>query len=229
MKINTATSLIRDNAVLTAIAHAVSTLKFPDFSFTHSWDGSNYSVNNAQGARGTVSFLDGEELSMVGAFFDESCAKNPFSNGGEMFTSLLERELPTSLKDLASQEAFMYLLQEWNGGTVPIVTALCWGTGVDVSCCDSIDEFLSNGGRLIARELGLKGMIDLSLREDFGLSEKEMVFVNALYKRRIGSSLNTHIFLSPEDMGFLELESADSEGLSLSLESLSEIGIVPRS
>lgn len=217
-----------ENAIMSGIAHALFTARFPDFSFTHSWDGANYSVNNAQGVRGTIAFRVGDDVSLVGAFFDEQSSRNPFQNGGELFTSQLQSLLPSELSDLATKEAFLYLLQEWKGKDIPIVTALFWGNGDSVVCSESVDDFLHHGGRIVKRELTNSNAAHELLRDEFELTDAELMLAKDLFRRVVLAGPSGDVYLSRDEIQFLKDSSVDDEALSLCLESLAEIGIHSR-
>lgn len=91
-------------------------IKYPQLDFEQSWDGNNYSLNDGQECRGTISF---SSLYCIGAFRNDK--KRPIS-----FIEFL-KNTPDEIIKLAEAEALQYLLENLNGQPVPVVTYLFWG------------------------------------------------------------------------------------------------------
>ncbi len=227
MHICKSASQLWEGCVQGSVAHAIFTARAPDFSFTHSWSENNYSVNNASGCRGTISFQITNGISFVGAFFDENSNKNPFKNGGFICTDELFSNLPRSLAKLGRNETLEFLLQVWEGKTVPIITSLFWGNETKTECFGGHEDFLQNGGRIVCKEM-FPPSDSLELWcEEFELSDVELHHVKNLFSRRMTTNKDAEVYLTPEELKFLEEISVGDEGFSLCLESLEELRIVP--
>lgn len=98
--------------IFTSIAHAIMTAHYPEFSHESSWDGMNYSLQDSQGARGTVTF---HPEHVVAAFQDINSERDVkealsyFENAGE------------KVKEIAEAETLQYLLEDIDGRAMPFV------------------------------------------------------------------------------------------------------------
>ncbi|NQM54640.1 hypothetical protein HO404_02185 [Streptococcus suis] len=91
-----------EGCYLASISCAVMSAKFPELSFEHSWDGTNYSVQDGFGSRGTITF---QNTFCVGAFrSDNSKRLNipvPYSNFFD--------NCPTELLQLAERDFAVFV------------------------------------------------------------------------------------------------------------------------
>ena len=134
------------NCLLLSIAHAVFLLRAPVLAHEHSWDGSNYSVQDSQGAHGTIAFGEDRSVFVAAVYSQESERAGPiFENA----TDALFRGIPDDLAALRD-EALQYVLQDVDGATVPVVTAAFWSdlTSSLVTACEPWADTLAHGAEL---------------------------------------------------------------------------------
>ena len=132
--------LIWPGAILGSIAHAIFVCRYPDLAHEQSWDGANYNVQDSAGSRGTIAF---SESSFVAVFFYEGSNRNPFRSKSSYTLERFFAGLPEDLKAVANEEALQYVLQEFGGSTVPIITSAFWGDGKgdQVAASDNASSF----------------------------------------------------------------------------------------
>ena len=120
--------------LVSSIAHAIMTNIYPELSFEQSWDGRNFSMNNGDGLRGTITFL---ENCCVGAIRNENgnvvCGNDAI---GELINCF-----PEELISITKADTLQYLLDYSGGEILPAVTSafwcdedgLCWASRDSVS------------------------------------------------------------------------------------------------
>lgn len=137
-------------AILGTIAHAIRVTSNPDFSHEQSWDGSNYSVQDSMGSRGTISFA---KERIVGVFFDKDSPRNPFRSGQAYDLDSLLAGMPTEHLSIANNEALQYVLQEYGGTAMPIITAAFWSAGDYLTAAEPWSQVFVHGAHLIRIQL----------------------------------------------------------------------------
>jgi hypothetical protein len=137
-------------AVLGTIAHSFWVAANPDFANEQSWDKSNYSVQDSQGTRGTVTFA-GDDV--VAAFRDENSPRSPFRSGLQYDLRAYFEGIPDGLYALAEKEALQYVLDEYEGKTVPVITAAFWGEGDRLTAAEPWKDVVANGAHLLNTQL----------------------------------------------------------------------------
>jgi len=105
--------------LLSSIAHAIMTNAYPELSYEQSWDGNNYSIQDGNGRRATISFLDN---CCIGAVSSEH--GTTIQGLGAIKECLLD--FPADLQLVAETETLQYLLVEHDNMIIPSVTSLFW-------------------------------------------------------------------------------------------------------
>jgi hypothetical protein len=216
--------LIWQGALLGSIAHAIFVCRHPDLSNEQSWDGTNYNVQDSAGSRGTIAF-SGDKF--VAVFFYEQSDRNPFRSNSRYDINRFLDGLPLDLQPLAQDEALQYLLQEYHGSTVPVITSAFWGDGASdsVAAAESWGGVLNHGAVLVQNQL-LDA--DLGLENwatEYALTPSEIALSKMLFSRKIKSS-DDSIEFTESERHLWEQISAGQEGTEASRESFAEIGII---
>ncbi len=107
------------SSLLASIAHAIMTNVYPEFSYEQSWDGKNYSIQNSQGVRGTITFEDGYCVCAIRNDLSSLC------NDANLCEKLTDT-FPSFVKKTVQDETFQYLLVEDSGMVFPLVTSVFW-------------------------------------------------------------------------------------------------------
>ena len=113
----------------------------------------------------------------------------------------------------------LYVLDDINGETKPVITAAFWGTWDELFSNQSWDDILENGGYIISNQL-LSHQDSLVQWDDYyGLADGQMNLVESLFERKIIKG-ETEIHLTPEEKKNLYCKIEECE------KSLSELNIL---
>lgn len=179
-------------AVLTTVAHAVFLAPDPSLANIVSWDGINYYRQDSQRARGTLTFaVDG----LVGVFFDEHSPRSPYRRGRAYTLDTYFAGIPAPLLDLARREALQYVLDDYRGQTVPVITAACWGTGENVMATEPWEDVVTHGAHLLRIESMETVLALVALEEEYEFSGEHLRLVRSVYERRRASEGNILLML----------------------------------
>ena len=111
--------------LIASISHAIMTNVYPDLSYEQSWDGFNYSMQNTEGLRGTITF---DRNFCVGAIRNEISGYS--DNIG--FVKKIISDFPLNIIDKAYKDTLQYLLMEVNGVAIPCITSIFWADGTGI-------------------------------------------------------------------------------------------------
>ncbi len=209
-----------NGCMLAAIAHAIMTAHYPDFSFEQSWDGINYNVQDGAGTRGTITFHD--EV-IVAAFRNEQSGRLISSD----LTQTVQKNLtnaPSAVHEVAMEETLQYLLDDVDGQTMPLITTLFYGVNDDFISNDNIEDLFEHGAKIIQTQL--LGYTDEAIKrwkDYYEMSQEQSDLVLSLFHRK-RQNPETEIRLTQEEANLIGLENAD--GIEECRESLEELGII---
>lgn len=166
-------NIIYYNCIFSSIAHAIMINMYPELSYEQSWDRINFSFNNGNGLRGTITFDKNE---CIGAIRNEN---NTAINDIEKL-KYLTRNIPSNLIDLAFEETFQYLLEVHKGTLVPSVTSVFAfdNSGIIMNIGDNDIEdliwFNSDINKLIEH-----------CREYYAMTEEQIKLTISIFKRKL--------------------------------------------
>ena len=214
-KLNYTVSQLSDCCLFSSIAHAVSNIRFPYFSYEQSWNGDNYSFQYGA-SRGTITF-EKEKNIVVGAFRDDKSdriRKYPDFKASELFD-----EADKHIIETANAVTLEYLYYNFSGVSVPAATAAMWSETEFLYSPDEVDIFLANGGEFI--DLVCIPIEELAeyWSEQYELTENELATAEFIFK--VKSNGGNLVLLNDIPLSL----DKRSEGYVEFLESLSEIGI----
>ncbi|MEJ9115911.1 hypothetical protein LAV76_24410 [Bacillus paramobilis] len=200
--------------ILKSIANAIFVAHAPDFSHESSWDGFNYSMQDSQGGRGTITFhpdytivcLQDVNSERIDEWID---AANYFEGA------------PSEVIDIAKEEALQYVLEEVEGETVPFITAAFWIEESGAYSIDSFEEMEEHGGFLLEIPL-LDLQSAIERLEEYELTEEQIELLQLVYERKIKNP-NEEIMLSKEEVAMIGTD--DDEGLEVCKDSFEEMNI----
>ncbi|HLL02562.1 MAG TPA: hypothetical protein VK539_18415 [Myxococcaceae bacterium] len=210
-----------EGVILGSVIHAIMVARYPELAHEQSWDGTNYNVQDSMGSRGTVSFSGNR---VVGAFFDAKSPRNPFQSDGAYDVTKASRKMPSEHRRLAEGETFQYLLQEYQGKTVPIVTAAFWNEGPRLTAAEPWRLVYENGAHLLRRQLMEMDMALAEWRQAYGMSAPQFELARKLFEQKILNP-GAPIVLSVDESLVVQAGAQGPEGLDTSRESFAEIGI----
>ena len=201
--------------ILNSIANAIFVAHDPDLSHESSWDGCNYSMQDSQGGRGTITFHPDYTIACLQDVNSERMdewidATNSFEGA------------PSEVLEIAKEEALQYVLEEVEGETMPFITAAFWIEESGAYSIDSFEEVEEHGGFLL--EIPLLDMESAMerLEEEYELTEEQIELLQLVYERKIKNP-NEEIMLSKEEVAMIGTD--DSEGLEVSKVSFKEMNI----
>ena len=203
-----------EGCILASIAHAIMVAQFPFLSNEHSWDNVNYSVQDSNGIRGTVTFVENK---LVAAF------RNDKRISSDIEALNYFQGAPKDIIKIAKEETLQYLLEEVNGTVVPLITTAIWGDETTLLSIDTLEELYKNGGELLKRQLMDTHSAIQSWREYYEMNEEQVNLLENLYERKI---LNPEkiIYLTESEIRMIGID--DEDGLFESKESFNELNIV---
>lgn len=216
-----ASSLLQ-GSFLGTIAHSISVMLYPDFSHEQSWDGINYNIQDSMGSRGTVTFA-GDQV--VGVFFDCNSPRNPYRSGenNQILLQRLFNGIPAYLWNIAKKEALQYVLQEYNGQVLPVVTAVFWSKGEYLTAAEPWDRVFGHGAHLVKLQLLDIESAIVGWQEEYEFLPAQVDLMRQLFNRKMAAPGHS-ILLSEQELSILR--SRGTEGLEASRELLAAIGLV---
>jgi hypothetical protein len=216
--------LLWPGAMVASIAHAVFVCRYPDLSNEQSWDGANYNVQDSAGSRATIAFSNER---FVGVFFSERSARNPFHSKSTYNLDHFLKDLPPDLQSLAHDEALQYMLQEFKGDTIPIITAAFWGNGKSdrIAAAESWSGVFENGAFLVQNQLVEVESAIQHWKSDFDLRPEEVELVKLLFDRKKTQSRSV-IEMNDVERRLWQEIAKGQDGVEASRESFAELGIV---
>lgn len=180
-----------EGCLLAAIAHAVTVGEYPELNYEHSWDGINYSMNNSQGCRGTISF---DEHHIVAAFRDEAYIDET-KNAYDFF-----RGADSKIKKLAQQETLQYLLADVNGVAKPLITSAFWGSWDACYSQQSFDDVMKFGGAIISTQLRNRKSALQIWDQSYVFHDGQRELILSLYEKKLAIGKQDSIHLSKEEV-----------------------------
>ncbi len=200
--------------MLVSIAHAIFVANAPELAYANSWDGFNYSMNDSQGSRGTISFF-GDVF--AAGFRNDACSTDAVNTLG-YFVQASEPVI-----ELAEQETLQYLLVEDIGSVLPSVTTVLWGENGQVSSSHSFEEMLERGGHLLELQSMSPEQAFLACGEEYELTEAQLTLLKKLFQQKIDLP-GKLIVLTPQEIAAIGAHK--EEGIRESKISFNEIGIL---
>lgn len=217
MKLSDLSSLsLYQSCLLGSIAHAIMVTRFPELDYEQAWDGQNFTINDGQSTRFTVSF-DGD--SCIGAGRDESVGHSFFSKD----VMKLIADASPDLKKLATMEAFQYLLDEKDGRQDVSITCAFWGYPDGLYAMMSNEDFLKNGGRILSPFFQEYQKSINYWKKYYSMESVQEKALEQIFKLRIAER-NKTVPLKRND--FSIFNGIDEDGFKASIESFGELRIV---
>jgi hypothetical protein len=133
-------------------------------------------------------------------------------------SSVLLAEMPAEVRSIADRETLQYLLQEYQGQQIPLVTSVFWSDGEQLVAPEEWTVALANGARLVETQLRPPDEAIDAWRAHYTLSDPEVELLRSLFSRR--TSEDGSITLSHDEQAVL-----GTEGLEQSKEILAGVDI----
>lgn len=168
--------------ILASIAHAVAVSKFPNLDFEHSWDGINYSMNDGQGCRATITF----HPKAIIAVFQNLESLNTSKEFNFYFEGASEE-----IKEIATNEALQYVLDNVDGKIKPVITGAFWGGWDSLFSNQILEEIIRAGGYILNYQLMDYEKALTAWSNNYELDAEQIALVDKLYKMKISSKTET--------------------------------------
>lgn len=207
-------------AILGSIAHAIWLVQHPDFSNEQSWDGINYSVQDTQGTRGTITF-SGEDI--VGVFRDENSSRNPLPSEKGYDLDHYFVGIPPKLLSLAQDEALQYVLENYGGRIVPVITSAFWSEAIHLTARESWHEVFKHGAHVLRIQVLETEDAIREWKDNYEMDSSKTLILRSLFERKLKNPKD-EIILSQKEMSVLTEDGV--QGLDESQELFSSIGII---
>lgn len=170
--------------LIASISHAIMVNIYPELSYEQSWDGANYSIQNASGMRGTITF---DNDFCVGAIRDE---KSNFAVFGDAIQEQM-KSFPLNIVHKAYEEAFQYLLVERNGTATPCVTSVFWANHTALYYEEEIADHIKNDFTLFENIILPKEKAVEKWKEYYGMETKVVQLINVLFQMKANDFFST--------------------------------------
>jgi hypothetical protein len=202
--------------ILASIAHAIMVAHYPDFANEHSWDGINYSVQDNEGARGTITF---HPRYCIAAFRDDNSERAKIVRKASEYFKGASKEV----LDIAESEALQYLLDSVNGKTISVITSAFWGESRRLYSNDEYDDMYEHGGFLLSRQtMELNDSIE-AWKEYYDMTDEQCRLLESLFTRKVSNPTQIIVLTKKE---IIMLGTDEEEGLKESEISFNELGII---
>ena len=204
-----------EGCILASIAHSIMVAHYPDFANEHSWDGINYSAQDTEGARGTITF---HHQYCVAAFRDDNSERaNKVRKASEYFKGASK-----DILDIAESEALQYLLDSVKGKSVPVITSAFWGEGSNLYSNDEHDDMYKYGGFLLFRQVMTLNDSIVAWKEYYDMTKEQSDLLESIFTRKVSNPTAT-IILTKEEVDLIGTD--NEEGINESKTSFNEINI----
>jgi hypothetical protein len=177
--------MLRDGAILASLAHACFVMAKPILSNEQYWDGNDYCVEDSAGSFGTVTFLGDD---MVGVFFSANSGNNPLKSDQDYDLNRYLAGMSANYRQIAQDGALKFMLQDYRGSEVPVVTASLWGNSEKMFGSGTWQELLSNGAHLIRRQVLRPEQAITEWKAYYDLSPPQVALVTDLFARRTAAA-----------------------------------------
>ncbi|MGZ4828903.1 MAG: hypothetical protein ACXVKH_04730 [Candidatus Angelobacter sp.] len=194
-------------------------MKHVELANEQSWDGTNYNIQDTQGSLGTLSFA---KEGVVGAFFDLHSPRNPLTSTIAYDLNARLVEMPPDLRNVAEREALQYLIQDFEGADVPVITAIFWEEGGRLVSTEPWSAVLSNGAHLIETQIQPEAEAINTFRAHYDFSQTQIELLQSIFARKAAAG-DAPLILTAEDKAALSKEG--SEGIEESRALLEGIAI----
>ena len=208
---------LKDGCILASLAHAIMVAKYPFLANEHSWDGANYSVQDSEGQRGTITFLNGI---CVAAFRNDNSERIAWKERAEHFFQGATSEV----LQIANLETLQFLMDKVDGTILPFITTAFWG-GTQLFSNDTMQDLFKNGASLLHRQLLPSEQAIESWKEFYEMNTGQVLLLLRLFdkKRKSGDAA---LYLSPEEISLIGIET--EEGLKECRTSFEELNMYIR-
>ena len=177
--------------ILSSLTHAVAVGMYPELNYEHSWDKINYSMNDSEGCRATITF---HKNHIITIFQDSSCVHTDV-DALDFFESA-----PKEIIELAKNETLQYVLENADGIVKPVISSAFWGEWNELYSVIPFDEIVDKGAHIITVQLLPFKEAMKEWSDYYDLDESQIKFIKHLFDKKIKENTFT---LSNDDIQYL--------------------------
>lgn len=218
-------SQIKQNCYLGYISQAVWLISSKIKLLEQSWDNNNYSISNTGGTFGTISFTESKEF--IGVAFSKESPRNPFSISQKNDYSYKPflNEVPENLYKIAVKECLQYMIHDYKGKNIPIITSVFWGNDLNTFVNEKWADALNNGlfiyhNHFLPFEKSL-----LQWQSYYELTDTDIKQIKII-TNQVSLISKKSLLLNGEILSYFKTKEETGNGFNLFKEQLSAIGII---
>jgi len=172
------------------------------------------------GSRGVITFIAHK---IIGAFFESNSSRNPFYTRNNYELEVLFKGMPSYLLEIAHKETLQYMLDDYDGTIIPMITSIFWSEENRLFAAESWSQVFTHGAHLIRSELMSSDTALVEYQDAYELSPQKISVIQSLFNRRI-TTQTTLLQLSKSEYELLTNDGG--EGIDDCRDLLQAIGIV---
>lgn len=202
-----------ERCVMASVTHAIMVGKYNLLASEQLWDGNNYNFQNMEGVRGVISFNEGEYICVIQN-------NKEYDKDIEQYVSEILRGVNVKIMNLAKEEALQYMLVNYKGKDVPLITTAFWGSGDTNYSNQSEEQLIKISEKTIMPFLYSEDDAKKYWKNYYEMTDEQIELAENIYKRRI--SVSGRLNLSINEVNKLK-EWFDN--IDECIESFQELGI----
>ena len=179
--------------ILSSLTHAVAVGMYPELNYEHSWDKINYSMNDSEGCRATITF---HKNRIIAVFQDSSCVHTDV-DALDFFEGA-----PKEIIELAKNETLQYVLENVDGIVKPVISSAFWGDWNELYSIIPFDEIFEKGAHIVETQLLTFDEAMDEWSDYYELDEDQIEFIKLLHEQKIKENKD-NITLSNDDIKYL--------------------------
>ena len=163
--------------IMSSIAHAIMVGNYDLLSSEQSWDGFNYNFQNMEGTRGIISF--GKEVYVCLVQNNVEYKKYNEYYISELFDGIEETTFALV------KEALQYMLVDYNGYVVPVISTAFWGNRNSNFSNQSEEEIIKLSEEVIVPFLYNENDAKKYWKNYYEMTNEQVRMMEEIYSRRI--------------------------------------------
>lgn len=207
-----------EGAILHTIVHAIAITKSPTLHYELQWNDKNYIRHNSMGTIGIITF---KKNIIVGAFSDTNSNRHFAQQGYISDWMQYFKDAPDDVFAIARDETLMYMLEDYEDKSQPVITTAFWGDKQEIYSNDKWQIFVENGGHLVQTEWFNTSQALMKHQENWEMKQEQIQLAHQLYLRKL-----KHGRISLTKQEYDVLIAYGVEGLTVAEAIFNSIGII---
>lgn len=189
-------SQLFQGCIVSSIAHAVWSKKYPFAKYWLYWEDNNCHFNDTQGNLATITF---QKKGVVGAIFRKEFIPEESLKDYKNFLDRILAEIPSNLRLIVKEETLQYFIQYFKGKEIPLISDIIWSSD------DFLNSYLDKKQwNKIWLKLLDKQLLDfneslLSCKTNYNLNPNELQVIAYISKKKLQNpTKKINVKLDPE-------------------------------